>query len=162
MGVWCLLWRDFKWYCQKPVKGCGEKISSLYSDLDILLTKRYKNWRSWNRRFHVLHLIYAKYVVFTLGQGRVVLNKTSMDHRIFWFATRGQCIKGKKARLFWTQPRILFQIARCIVVLLCTISGGKSKDAVVHWSVYCRSFAFLKLISFFLQVLRSHFQKFET
>ena len=31
-----------------------------------------------------------------------------MDHHVFWFATRGQCIKGKKARLFWTQPRILF------------------------------------------------------
>ena len=24
----------------------------------------------------------------------------TMDHRVFQFATRGQCIKGKKARLF--------------------------------------------------------------
>ena len=36
-----------------------------------------------------------------------------MDHLVFRFATRGQCIKGKKARLFWTQPHILFKIAMC-------------------------------------------------
>ena len=56
-----------------------------------------------------------------------------MDHRIFWFATRGQCIKGKKARLFWTQPRIFFN---CNVLALLSFyalpSGGNRKT---WWSI---------------------------
>ena len=43
-----------------------------------------------------------------------------MDHRVFRFATRGQCIKGKKARLFWTHTHIFKLQCASIVYLLCT------------------------------------------
>ena len=57
-----------------------------------------------------------------------------MDHRVFQFATRGQCIKGKKARLFEHNHVFCFKLqCASIVVLLCTAIWWKSKDAVVHW-----------------------------
>ena len=57
-----------------------------------------------------------------------------MDHCDFWFATRGQYIKGKKQDCFVHNHIFCFKL-RCasIVVLLCTATWWKSKDAVVHW-----------------------------
>ena len=54
-----------------------------------------------------------------------------MDHRVFRFATRGQCIKGKKLDCF--EHKFCFKLqCASIVVLLCTAIWWKSNDAVVH------------------------------
>ena len=59
-----------------------------------------------------------------------------MDHRVFQFATRGQCIKGKKLDCFEHNHIFCFKLqCASIVVLLCTAIWWKSKDAVVHFSV---------------------------
>ena len=56
-----------------------------------------------------------------------------MDHRIFRFATRGQCIKGKKLDYVEHNHVFCFKLqCASIVVLLCTAIWWKSKDAVVH------------------------------
>ena len=58
-----------------------------------------------------------------------------MDHRVFRFATRGQCIKGKKLDCFEKNHVFCFKLqCASIVVLLCTAIWWKSKDMVVHWS----------------------------
>ena len=58
-----------------------------------------------------------------------------MDHRVFWFATRGQCIKGKKLDCF--EHKFCFKLqCASIVVLLCTAIWWKLKDAVVHCLSY--------------------------
>ena len=56
-----------------------------------------------------------------------------MDHRVFRFATRGQCIKGKKLDCFEHNHIFCFKL-QCagIVVLLYTAIWWKSKDVVVH------------------------------
>ena len=55
-----------------------------------------------------------------------------MDHRVFQFATRGQCIKGKKLDCFEHNHVFCFKLqCASIVVLLCTAIWWKSKDAVV-------------------------------
>ena len=57
-----------------------------------------------------------------------------MDHRIFQFATRGQCIKGKKLDCFEHNHIFCFKLqCASIVVLLCTAIWWKLKDAVVHY-----------------------------
>ena len=44
-----------------------------------------------------------------------------MDHRVFRFATRGQCIKGKKLDCFEHNHVFCFKLqCASIVVLLCT------------------------------------------
>ena len=56
-----------------------------------------------------------------------------LTHRIFWFATRGQCIKGKKLDCFEHNHIFCFKLqCASIVVLLCTAIWWKLKDAVVH------------------------------
>ena len=58
-----------------------------------------------------------------------------MDHRVFRFATRGQCIKGKKLDCFEKNHVFCFKLqCASIVVLLCTAIWWKSKDMVVNWS----------------------------
>ena len=55
-----------------------------------------------------------------------------MHHCIFRFATRGQCIKGKKLDCF--EHKFCFKLqCASIVVLLCTAIWWKSKHAVVHF-----------------------------
>ena len=57
----------------------------------------------------------------------------TMDHRVFQFATRGQCIKGKKLDCFEHNYVFCFKLqCASIVVLLSTAIWWKSKDAVVH------------------------------
>ena len=62
------------------------------------------------------------------------LKAIKMDHRVFRFATRGQCTKWKKLNCFEDNHRFCFklQYAR-IVVLLCTAIWLKLKDVVVHY-----------------------------
>ena len=56
-----------------------------------------------------------------------------MDHRVFQFATRGQCIKGKKLDCFEHNHVFWFKLqCASIVVLLGTAIWWKLKDAVVH------------------------------
>ena len=56
-----------------------------------------------------------------------------MDHWVFQFATRGQCIKEKKLDCFEHNHVFCFKLqCASIVVLLCTAIWWKSKDAVVH------------------------------
>ena len=68
-----------------------------------------------------------------------------MDYRVFQFATRGQCIKGKKLDCFEHNHIFCFKFqCASIVVLLCTAIWWKSKNAVVHlkmeWrGLYCES-----------------------
>ena len=58
-----------------------------------------------------------------------------MEHHVFQFATRGQCIKGKKLDCFEHKHIFCFKL-QCanIAVLLCTAIWWKSNYAVVHWS----------------------------
>ena len=56
-----------------------------------------------------------------------------MEHRVFQFATRGQCIKEKKLDCFEHNHIFCFKLqCASIVVLLCSAIWWKSKDAVVH------------------------------
>ena len=54
-----------------------------------------------------------------------------MDHRVFQFATRGQCIKAKQCYL--NQNMCLHLKQSSLFSFYALPSGGKSKDAVVHW-----------------------------
>ena len=54
-----------------------------------------------------------------------------MDHRVFRFATRGHCIKGKQCYL--KQNMCLRSKQSSLFSFYALPSGGKSKDAVVHW-----------------------------
>ena len=64
-----------------------------------------------------------------------------MDHRIFRFATIGQCIKGKKLDCFEHNHVFCFKLqCASIVVLLCTAILWKLKDAVVHWPLGSRPY----------------------
>ena len=57
-----------------------------------------------------------------------------MDYRVFQFATRGQCIKGKKLDCFEHNHIFCFKFqCASIVVLLCTAIWWKLKNAVVQW-----------------------------
>ena len=77
-----------------------------------------------------------KFCYFEQYSGKCILGKCCiwhwMDHRVFQFATRGQCIKGKKLDCF--EHKFCFKLqCASIVVLLCTAIWWKSKDMVVHW-----------------------------
>ena len=74
-----------------------------------------------------------------------------MDHRAFRFATRGQCIKGKWARLFWTH--ILFLIAMCQQPFLqCPLVANTNPrwsihshlSAKGHWVISLQQKSYLK------------------
>ena len=68
-----------------------------------------------------------------MGIGSMVDATYTMDHRVSRFATRGQCIKGKKLDCFQNNHVFCFKLeCASIVVLLCTAIWWKSKDAVVH------------------------------
>ena len=71
-----------------------------------------------------------------VGTSRTTLSPShpcAMDHRVFQFATRGQCINGKKLDCFEHNHIFCFKLqCASIVVLLCTAIWWKSKDAVVH------------------------------
>ena len=59
--------------------------------------------------------------------------KLPMDHCVFRFATRGQCIKEKKLDCFEHNSIFCFKLqCASIVVLLCTAIWWKLKDTVVH------------------------------
>ena len=61
--------------------------------------------------------------------------KLPMDHCVFRFATRGQCIKEKKLDGFEHNHVFCFKLqCASIVVLLCTAIWWKLKDTVVHWT----------------------------
>ena len=45
-----------------------------------------------------MSLAAAEVLQFIHSHAQILIR--AMDHRVFRFATRGQCIKGKKARLF--------------------------------------------------------------
>ena len=59
-----------------------------------------------------------------------------MDHRVFQFATRGQYIKGKQclAHCNLEQNMCLRSKQSSLFSFYALHSGGKLKDAVVHWA----------------------------
>ena len=67
-----------------------------------------------------------------------------MDHHVLQFATRGQCINGKKLDCFEHNHVFCFKLqCASIVVLLCTAIWWKSKDAVVHKATSSRKLRLL-------------------
>ena len=77
------------------------------------------------------------YCLITTSKSNVVTKRPrhvlAMDHGVFPFATRGQCIKGKKLDCFEHNHVFCFKLqCASIVVLLCTAIWWKLKYAVVH------------------------------
>ena len=97
--------------------------------------KRYNNTdcRLWFMIWHTAWIVQIEKGCKFLATNRpqIMHQSLAMDHRVFRFATRGQCIKGKKLDCF--EHKFCFKLqCASIVVLLCTAIWWKSKDAVVH------------------------------
>ena len=92
-------------------------------------------WIDWNAK-RLLLPIYDPRKNVSFWWPVVHLIGTVMDHRIFWFATRGQCIKGKQCNL--KQNMCLCSKQSSLFSFYALPSGSKSKEAVVHYSCKIR------------------------
>ena len=83
-----------------------------------------------------------------------------MNHRVFWFATRGQCIKGKKARLNTTTYFVLNCNVLALLSFYALPSGGNWKT---RWSIdsylkrYSKHGCFVTMIYYSTVVLTRNF-----